>query len=239
MASRLYDGTKELFCQVLKILVLLGVGSQMSALCLNLVCLYVCGLIVLDKHQNNCRIARWLPARCHDALNRLLRVIGFSVEGLMALLVRIAKTLGEGYLILDDVVVEKYGKALRFVGYCWATSRGKAVLGIHIVVLVRSSIDGRYRIPLCFAIWKPEGICQEEGEDYKTKKEFGKELIVFVRRRGLKFAYICFDCWYGADWFFCWLNNRKITFNTELPCDRKVIYRGEEKRVDELAKKVR
>jgi hypothetical protein len=68
----------ELFCQVLKVLVLLGLGQQMSALCVQLVCLYVCGLIALDTHQTNCRIARFLPARCHDALNR------FSQEGVLA-----------------------------------------------------------------------------------------------------------------------------------------------------------
>jgi hypothetical protein len=111
MASRLYPATVGLFWQVLKMLALLGLGERMSALCGQLVCLYLCGLIALDTHQTNCRIARFLPARCHDALHRLLRKMSFSTEGLMALLVKVAKTLGEGHLILDDVVVEKFGTA--------------------------------------------------------------------------------------------------------------------------------
>jgi hypothetical protein len=41
----LYPATVGLFCQVLKVLVLLGLGQQMSARCVQLVCLYVCGLI--------------------------------------------------------------------------------------------------------------------------------------------------------------------------------------------------
>ena len=139
MASRLYPATVGLFCQVLKVLVLLGLGQQISALCVQLACLYVCGLIALDTHQTNCRIARFLPARCHDALNRLLRTMAFSSEGLRALLVRVAKTLGEGYLILDDVVVEKFGSACPLVGYCWSTSQRQVVLGLHIVVVVCSA----------------------------------------------------------------------------------------------------
>jgi hypothetical protein len=171
MASRLYPATVGLFCQVLKVLVLLGVGQQMSALCVQLACLYVCGLIALDTHQTNCRIARFLPARCHDALNRLLRKMGFSLEGVMALLVRVAKTLGEGYLILDDVVVEKFGVACPLVGYCWSTSQRKVVLGLPIVVIVWGSSDGRYRIPVGFTVWKPKEQCAVARQAYRTKIE--------------------------------------------------------------------
>ena len=239
MASRLYNGTRQLFCQVLKVLLLLGLGSITSVLGVQLICLYVCGLIVLDKHQNNSRIARFLPARCHDALNRLLRVMPLSVEGLMVLLLKLAKSLGEGYLILDDVVIEKFGKVCSFVGYCYSTSRKGVVLGIHIVVVVWCSMDGRYRIPVGFVLWMPKHRyrCGENNKEYKTKIELGKELIVWVRKRGLKFAYICFDAWYGATWFMKWLNNRGIIFITEVPCDRRVLYRNKGLiRVDEVAK---
>lgn len=238
MASRLYASTRGLFDQVLKVLVLLGLGSLMSVLAVNLVCLYICGLILLDKHQTNCRIARWLPGRCHDALNRLLRVMNWSAEALMDRLIEIARGLGPGYVILDDVVVEKFGTACVFVGYCWSTSRKKVVLGLHIVVLVWCSLDGRYRIPVGFAIWKPEGCCQVAGEAYRTKKELGKQLIVRIRQKKLSVEYICFDTWYGADWFFTWLTRRGMIFNTGVACNRHGVYRGQEQRVDELAPKL-
>jgi len=45
MASRLYPATVGLFCPVLKVLGLWGLGQQMSARCVQLVCLYVWGLI--------------------------------------------------------------------------------------------------------------------------------------------------------------------------------------------------
>jgi predicted PurR-regulated permease PerM len=60
----------------------------------HLIALYVTGLILLDKHQNTCRITRWLPARCHDAVNRLLQVVPFSTRMLMLLLVAFVQSLG-------------------------------------------------------------------------------------------------------------------------------------------------
>jgi hypothetical protein len=238
MASRLYPATVGLFCQVLKVLVLLGLGERMSALWVQLACLYVCGLIALDTHQTNCRIARFLPARCHDALNRLLRKVAFSTASLMALLVRVAKTLGEGYLILDDVVVEKFGAACPLVGYCWSTSQRKVVLGLHIVVVVWCSCDGRYRILVGWALWKPKERCAADATTYRTKIELGKERIVFVRKRGFKFAYLCFDGWYAAGWFVRWLTGRRIGAVTQLPCDGHVVYGRQEQRVDGLAERL-
>jgi hypothetical protein len=211
----------------------------MSALCVQWACLYVCGLIALDTPQTHCRLARFLPARCHDALNRLLRKMAFSTESLMALLVRVAKTLGEGYLILDDVVVEKFGSACPLVGYCWSTSQRKVVLGLHIVVVVWCSLDGRYRIPVGWAVWKPKEQCAAAHPPYRTKIELGKELLVFVRKRRLRFRYVCFDGWYAAGWLVRWQRRRGIVAVTQLPCDRHGEYRGQEQRVDGWAERLR
>ncbi len=239
MASRLYPATVGLFCQVLKVLVLLGLGQRMSALGVQLVCLYVCGLIALDTHQTNCRIACFLPARCHDALNRRLRKRAFSSEGLMALLVGVAKTLGEGHLILDDVVVEKFGTACPLVGSCWSTSQRKGVLGLPIVVVVWCSLEGRSRMPVGWALWKPKEQCAAAQDPYRTKIELGKELLVFARKRQLKFAYVCFEGWYAAGGFMRWQRRRGMGAVTQLPCDRHGEYRGQEQRVDGLAERLR
>ena len=50
-------------------------------------------------------MARRLPGRQHDALNRLLRTMPFSTRTLLALLRAFAKRLGcDGYLVLDEVL---------------------------------------------------------------------------------------------------------------------------------------
>jgi hypothetical protein len=71
MASRLYPATVGLFYQVLKVLVPLGLGERMSALGVQLVCLYVCGLIARGSGDER---LKWY--RLH--LNEAGKVIDFG-----------------------------------------------------------------------------------------------------------------------------------------------------------------
>ena len=110
MASRLYSTTRPLYVQVVRLLAQLGVGAIGSPTTAALVALYVAGLILLDARPTQTRVARVLPGRCHDALNRLLRVTPLSRRALMGGLLRLARQLSQrlgtpGYLCVDDVVI--------------------------------------------------------------------------------------------------------------------------------------
>ena len=75
MASRLYPTTRRLFSQVMRSLGALGYGAVLSPLVLSLMAVYITGLLLLDRRQNGTRFADWLPARGHDAINRLQRLV--------------------------------------------------------------------------------------------------------------------------------------------------------------------
>jgi hypothetical protein len=111
MASRLYPTTRRLFGQVSRGLETLGLGAVVSPLVLSVMALYITGLVLLDRRRNGTRIADWLPARAHDAINRLLRIHPISTRALMKAIRHWAKQLGSGYLAIDDVVVAK--------PFCW------------------------------------------------------------------------------------------------------------------------
>jgi hypothetical protein len=93
-----------------------------------LIALYVTGLVLLDARQTQTRVTDTLPARCHDALNRLLRVMPFSTRLVMRLLIGLVQRLGvAGYLCLDDVIIEKaYARRLPWAAwtYSFAKSSG-------------------------------------------------------------------------------------------------------------------
>src|SRR5579884_3281653 len=105
VTPRLYRTTLAL--AVSGVLLGLGIAALGSPTTVILIGLYVTGLILLDARQTQTRVSRFLPGRCHDALNRLLRLMPLSTRALMALLIAWAKRQGQGYLCLDDVVVEK------------------------------------------------------------------------------------------------------------------------------------
>ena len=97
MTSRLYITTRPLFKEVMMHLTTIGLEACFSTTQFHIIALYLTGLILLDKRQNNCRISRWVPARSHDAINRLLRVAPFSTRMVMGLLITFAHGISEWY----------------------------------------------------------------------------------------------------------------------------------------------
>jgi hypothetical protein len=84
VASRLYRTTRPLYLQVVGVLDHLRIATIGSPTTVALIALYVTGLILLDARPTQTRVTRVLPGRCHDALNRLLRVTPLSTRRLPA-----------------------------------------------------------------------------------------------------------------------------------------------------------
>jgi hypothetical protein len=51
--------------------------------------------VLLEAHPSQTRISAALPARCHDALNRLLRTMPLSTRALLRGLLGLARTLSQ------------------------------------------------------------------------------------------------------------------------------------------------
>ncbi len=124
MVSHLYASTRSLWEQVEAAIAALDVGRGRPRRVVEVMALYVTGLILLEKSQTAVRIATVLPGRAHDALNRLLRVLPWSPHQLILSLIRwVQRQTGPGYLCLDDVVVEKpFAKLLTWAGWTYSHS---------------------------------------------------------------------------------------------------------------------
>lgn len=119
MTSRLYPTTIQLFRQVFASLRRLGLATALSPLGFAMLALYVCGLLLLERRQTATRIADWLPGRAHDAINRLLVHPPITTRRLFGSVIQWAKHLGSGYLVVDEVVLEKpYGTKCAWIGWC-------------------------------------------------------------------------------------------------------------------------
>jgi hypothetical protein len=130
MASRLYRTIRQLFLALERALLRLQLSSLGTPTLAALITLVVTGLILLDARPRHTRLARCLPARCHDAFNRLLCDMPFSTRALMALLLAFAKRLGrDGYLVLDDVIVEKARQTVALGGSDLLSQRETLGLG--------------------------------------------------------------------------------------------------------------
>lgn len=234
MASRLYLTTRLVYRQVAAVLRALGAVALGSPILFDLLCLYITGLILLDERQNCTRITRFLPGRCHDALNRLLRVIPLSTRVVMSLLIALVQSYGiTGYLCLDDVVIEKrFSRKCPWTGWTFSTSKKRTVYGLHIVVLLWCA--GPVKIPVAFRLWRPQDKCAPHR--YRTKLQLAQRMITDMQTVGLPFSYLVFDSWYNARWFTRWLNHCGITWQSKLKKNSYVVYRKRKVKVGHLAK---
>jgi len=209
MASRLYPTTRRLFRQVMLSLKVFGLGAVFSPLVLSLMGLYIMGLLLLDRRQNGTRIAAWLPARAHDALNRLLRTYELSTRAMMKCIIGWAKHLGPGYLVVDDVVVSKpFCFYNPWVGWTYSTSEKRKVRGFHVVVLLWCV--GCWRIPVAFRLWRPKSSCPRQS--YQKKSQLAWTMIVEVYQEGLEISYVVFDTLYTAGWLTKKINRLGLTW---------------------------
>lgn len=197
MTSRLYPTTRRLFGQVCTCLQRLGLSPVLSPLGFALLALYLCGLLLLERRQTATRIADWLPGRAHDALNRLLVQPPLSSRRLFAQLIGWAQRLGPGYLVVDEVLVDKpFGEKCAWIGWMYASSRKRSVKGMCAVVLL--FCVGRWRIPVAFRLWRPKAHCRPGA--YRKRTELAWDMLQEVAASSLAVEYVTFDNFYTAGW---------------------------------------
>ena len=239
MTSRLYRTTQPLAAQVTLVLRRLGVERVGTPTAVVLIALYVTGLILLDGRQTQTRVSRFLPGRCHDALNRLLRVMPLSTRVLMGLLIAWAKACHEedGYLCLDDVVVEKaFARKLPWAGWTYSFAKKRKVYGVHIVVLLWCGADGGLRIPVAFRLWRPKRSCAPRA--YQTKLHLAEAMLKEVIGLGLRPRYIAFDTHYTAGWFTKLVGRLGLVWVGTLDPRTIVVWRSRRHAVAELARRL-
>lgn len=226
MASRLSRTTRQLYLAVDAALTRRHLNTLGTPTLAALIALAVTGLILLDARPTHTRVARVLPGRCHDARNRVLRAMPWSTRALCALLCAFAKRLGgDGYLILDDVIVEQaFAKRLPWASQLYAFAKKRKLWGIHIVVLLWCSLDGRWRMPVGLRVGRPTRSCRKQR--YQTKLQLAAELRAMVVASGLRVQYIVGDTHYTAGWFTKRLSRLGLVWHGTLDPKTTVVWRG-------------
>src|ERR671917_435718 len=150
--------------------------------------IYLIALLHFTKVSTCSAIAEIVPKASHDRLTRMLNG-DWSGQTLLDWALRLLFVVVEGYLIVDDTVVEKpHAKRLNEAGWVWSSKRNKAVYGVSVVLLVWT--DGQLRIPLSFRVWKKGG---------PSKFELALELLSYARNRlKCKPQFVLFDSWYPS-----------------------------------------
>jgi hypothetical protein len=113
----------------------------------------------------------------------------WSAHTLLHLALRTLFTVAGGYLIIDDMVVEKlYAQRLGEAAWVWSSKPHKVVFGVSVVLLVWT--DGQSRIPVAFRVWHKGGL---------SKFDLALELLSYARNRlQCRPQFVLFDSWYPS-----------------------------------------
>lgn len=176
---------------------------------------YIKGLLSVSEDATCTAMARVLNEESsHDNLSRILKDKKLEWQILLSsFLLRIFGKLRDGFLIIDDTVIDKsFAKVIENISWMFCSKKNKSVLGLNIVVLVWS--NGIITIPLAFKIWKKDS--------KKSKYDLALELLSYAKNfLKLKPKYVVFDSWYAAKKILKRLQGYKWKFVCQIKKNRK------------------
>lgn len=180
---------------------------------------YLQGLLCVLEPATCAALARVVQNVSHDRLSRILKNKKLEWQTLLSGLVsRIAGKLQNGYLIIDDTVIDKsFAKVIENISWIYSSKENRVVQGLNLVVLAWS--NGIVTLPLGVKIWKKGG---------KSKYDLAAELLRYAKKvLRIKPEYVVFDSWYASErilaqlvlyrWtFFCQLKKNRNLNGTQL-----------------------
>jgi len=200
---------------------------------------YVTGLAAASSKTVTGIAREVLPAGSDRALNKFITEYNWDEDELNHERLEELQNHGEtrwskdGYIIIDDSVLQRTGKQLPGAGSFYDHSEGKPVWGQDLVYAFY--VDHKTSYPLAFRQYeKAEDEDQEDEE--ATKYELAKEIITELEEEiGVPAATYLFDSWFAHDsGLINHVESYKKDWVGPLRSNRQVTYDGEEKRVDAL-----
>lgn len=152
---------------------------------------YIKGLLTVSEKATCVALSRILVGVSHDSLTRILKDKSLEWQTLLlSLVLKILGKLKDGWLIIDDTVLDKsFAKVIENLAWVFCSKKNKQIFGLNIVVLAWS--NGVITIPLAFKIWKKNS--------KKTKLDLALELLSYAKNfLKIKPKYVTFDSWYAS-----------------------------------------
>lgn len=157
-------------------------------------------------------------SQSYDALHHFVSEGTWDINDVLEQTVEVVKKLPEGQcfhdkgmLIIDDTLIEKYGKMMEAVGKLWDHSESRYLEYAHCLVGLCWADAKKLRYPLRFELYRKEDDCKaglelakKGGKEttglvpFKTKVQIAKELITWAVSQRVPFGTVVFD-----SWFFC------------------------------------
>jgi SRSO17 transposase len=119
----------------------------------------------------------------------------------------------------------------------YSTTQRRQVDGLQVVVVVWGSLDGRWRIPIAFRLWRPKKRCAKPA--YHTKPQLAQIMLREVLASGLRVEYVTFDTHYTSRAITKMLTRLGVSWVGSLQDKTIVVWRGRRQSLAEVMARVR
>lgn len=174
---------------------------------------YVKGLLAVAEAATAMALSRLMKEASHDSFSRILKEPKFRWQTLLRTLgLRIFGKLSDGWLVIDDTVIDKsFARNIENLSWIYCSKKQRSVLGLNLVLLCWS--NGKITIPLAFRIWKKNG--------GKSKFDLALELLAYARNiLQIRPQYVTFDSWYASKKILKRLRKYRWIFYSQLKKNR-------------------
>jgi len=151
------------------------------------------------------RLSEILGNVSHDSINRFLLRERYEPKDLFNTIQKIINLEG-GILSVDDTVIEKIysdPKKAELISYFWSGKAHKTIIGLNLITLYYSDINGN-SVPINYRIYD-----KKEG---KTKNDYFREMVSEIISWGVKPRIVTGDSLYSGVENLKFLKNQKMGF---------------------------
>ena len=195
---------------------------------------YITSLFVSDKADIQSLSEGYKISQSYDSLHNFVSESPWDINNVLEKTVSIIKNLPEGerfhedgLLIIDDSLIEKFGKAMELAGKLYDHSQQRYLEFAHCLIGLCWTDSKKLRYPLMFDVYrKQQDYTDEDLLEFKTKIQIATEMIDWAVTQGIPFKCVIFDSWYFCKEFCDHIENLGKDWISMSKSDRKLTYKG-------------
>lgn len=192
---------------------------------------YLSGLVI-GEDKNILKISQFIDhCSTYDNLHHFISNSNWGWKDITDKMVEVIKNdkhlkpLPTGWIVVDDVLIDKTGKHIEMVGKFFDYSENKYINYAHCLVQLWY-VDARgVGYPLTMEMYIKQELVDDKSK-FKTKHLIAKELVQWAINKGLEFQGVLFDSWYLNKDFVDFIEEYEKSWVSRIKSDRIIRHQG-------------
>ena len=200
---------------------------------------YLTGLLVADRKNVSAINRQFAVTTDQSCLNRWLTEVDWDVQALNRQRLRwlqkdpTTRYSAQGVIALDNVLIDHDGKLIEDAGYFWDHAEQRYKIAHDHLIANYVCTSGKH-YPLEFRRFVKREQCEGQGLAFRDHNVLFRELIDWVTKRHIPGDFT-FDSWFTHAANLNHIHGRGRGYVGDLKFNRKVIFRGQTIKAEEVA----